>query len=331
MRSTKDLLERAARSAPQGAFGVDDLRRRRDRRRERQRLGTSLVALALTVLVFGGVFAVLRDRGEESSVGSTGPSGTATAVLPPASSAPLQAGPGQYYYARTWSHSARICTVDGSGMTCTFSTVESESWWAADESGRIASSDRDESYGAGEYPHDTVTTGLPTDPARLREAMFARSGSGGASPEPQTTVSPGQDAEDASVEQSIVNLLSMPNTTPALRAGLLEVLAEMPDATVELAATDPAGRPAYRITVTTFGGPTVHELYVDPATHELLAHVQTGRDGTLVEEFVLEAAGVANGTVDPAAESVVPAPVSLPEVDDADPGSAPVVEPSPSA
>ena len=121
---------------------------------------------------------------------------------------------------------------------------------------------------------------------------------------------------DASVEQSIVNLLGMANTTPALRAALLEVLAGMPDAMVELDATDPAGRPSYRITVTTFGGPTVHELYVDPATHELLAHVQTTGDGALWGEEVLLASGLADSTGAAPATSVVPAPVRLPEVTD---------------
>jgi hypothetical protein len=314
MGSARDLLERAGRSAPSPAFGLDDLERRRDRRRARQRIGTAAVALTLAAAVAGIAlaFAGLRD-GRGTVVGSTGSIGVPGA-LPAPTAAPVLAGPGQYYYSRTWQHAADSCGGSQDPMTCTYSTTEIETWWATDEAGRIVSGDGSETYAPGEFPNDTVTTGLPTDPARLRDALYSRSGPDGASPEPQTTVSPGQDGMDASVEQSIVNLLGMANTTPALRAALLEVLAGMPDAIIELDATDPAGRPAYRITVTTFGGPTVHELYVDPATHELLAHVQTGSDGTLWFELVLESAGVTDGTSDAATESVVPPPIALPEV-----------------
>ena len=63
MRSARDLLERAGRSAPSPGFGLDDLERRRDRRRARQRIGTAAVALTLTAGVAGIAFGLagLRD------------------------------------------------------------------------------------------------------------------------------------------------------------------------------------------------------------------------------------------------------------------------------
>jgi hypothetical protein len=314
--NTRDLLERAGRSAGEPAYDLGDLAGRRDRRRRRRQAGAAVVALGLSaavaVLAFG--FVGLGGRTTFGSTGSTRPSGDGPATsLPAAMSAPLQAAPGEYYYARTWRRGVDSCTAtqDG-GTSCSSSVVRAETWWAPDESGRIATTTGDDVFAAGGFPHDTITTGLPTDPEALRTAMFERSGANGASPEPQTTVSPGQDGGDASVEQSIVNLLSMPNTTPALRAALLEVLAGLPDVRVELDATDPVGRPAYRLTVTTFGGPLVHELYVDPATHELLAHVQRSQDGAAWDEVVLIDAGVAASTEDRPATSVVPGPVVSP-------------------
>lgn len=311
MNDVRDLLERAERLAPVPGFDLESLRRRRERRRRRDRTASIVVGLSLAALMIGGVVFAFRPH---RSIG-LGSEGSQT-VLPPASEAPLEAGPGQYYYAKTWRYGIDTCTDGQSrwsgwgppGSSCTYSTTHSEIWWATDESGRILANSSDGTYASGEFPHDTITTGLPTDPEALRAAMYERAGSNGDSPEPQTTVSPGQTGADASVEQSIVNLLDMPNVTPALRAGLLEVVAEMPDVTVDMEATDPVGRPAYLITVTTFGGPTVHELYVDPRTHELLAHVQTGVQGDLIEEVVVETVGIADSTRVPASQSAIPAP-----------------------
>jgi hypothetical protein len=317
MADEHDLLEHARRRAPSTDLTFLDLERRRDRRVRAKRFEAGVAAITIAALVLGGTFLALRERSGTGPVGGGDPGG---ATLPPATQPPAEAGPGQYYFAKTWSRSPTVCS-DVSG--CEYRTTEALTWWSTDESGRISTDAVDERYPPGGFPHDTITTGLPTDPTVLREAMFDRSAPAGESPEPQTTVSPGQDGMDASVEQSIVNLLAMPNATPALRAALLEVLAGMPDVTLELSATDPVGRPAYLVLVTTFGGPTVNRLYVDPATHELLARVAASPDGGEVwETWILEEAGIADGVDSAPGTSVVLAPISDPSPGDLPPASA---------
>jgi hypothetical protein len=313
MHDEHELLERASEEAPTAGFTIADLERRRDRRVALKRLEAGVIGLTIAALLVGGGLAVLERR--EGTVSTAG----SETSLPPAPRAPVQAAAGQYYYAKTWSRSQATC--DGDVGKCTYRTTEAETWWAPDESGRIATATEDTTYTAGEFPHDTITTSLPTDPTSLREAMFERTGPDGASPEPQTTVSPGQDGMDASVEQSMVNLLAMPNTTPALRAGLLEVLAGMPDVSVDLHSTDPVGRPAYLLEVTTFGGPTVNELYVDPGTHGLLAHIEATIQGDVFGAWILHSAGVTNGTDGAPQTSTVPAPASEASPSDLPPSS----------
>ena len=62
-----------------------------------------------------------------------------------------------------------------------------------------------------------------------------------------------------------------PHVTPTVRAALLDVAASLQGAHVETDVLDPAGRPAHAIVFGNAGGEMPERLYVDPASHELLA------------------------------------------------------------
>jgi 3-deoxy-D-arabino-heptulosonate 7-phosphate (DAHP) synthase class II len=78
-----------------------------------------------------------------------------------------------------------------------------------------------------------------------------------------------------------------------LQAALAEVAAGLPMASVDATALDPAGRPAIRIRVHAFQA--VSDVFVDPASHDLLAVVDTYEDGWVGTYTVLRA-GAADST-----------------------------------
>jgi hypothetical protein len=208
-----------------------------------------------------------------------------------------------------------IVTGDKTGTTYEYHPYTIETWWGTDDSGRtVQTADRttkDESYGPGDFPSDVSTKDFPTDPAELKQFLIDRSSPGGASPEPMFPTPPGGGSHDGQLWDVVSTIIDDPNMTPSVRAAVLEMAANLQSSQVDLTATDPGGRPAYRISVTQGG--TLKELFVDPSTHELLAE-RNVRDGHLLWLYVEEAAGVADSTSAAPSQSSVPPPVTQPHV-----------------
>lgn len=340
MRSAKDLLERARRSAPPSDFDVIDLEHRRDRRRSRQRIGATVVALVLTVAVFGTALVALRTR-DETNAGSTGATGVTsptatTGALPPATVSPLVAKVGQFYY---WAVRLNAGCYPGQENFCAGVDwrLDATFWWSDDDSGRIEIDDRhnvgiDEGrFEAGLFPNgnDIDVSDFPTDPAALTSFLLARSQPDGASPAPLVTPPPDGAPEDGRMWRAITDLLADPHVTPTVRAALLDVAAGLQGSRVETDVVDPVGRPAHVIVFGNVGGHLVERLYVDPATHELLGWTKTAQIGDRpFEYFVVQSAGLASSTeaAPSESESSVPWPKgNLPDV----PTAAATIEPTP--
>jgi hypothetical protein len=295
MDETKQLLERAAAAAPPPSLDREVLGRRRDRRRRRERLFAGAVGLGVTaaLIAWALVTVPLESSGSVPSQGNP---------LPAATTAPLTAAAGQYYVQRireTTTCATTTCPGGDVGVDL-LATI----WWAPDMSGRI-DAPRHTNYGLhagtyapGSFPTEGDTSAFPTEPPALQAFLLDRSASGGASPGPgEPTPTPGVDGRTGDLWRSIANLLADPaaygDTTPALRAALAEVAAGLPMATVHTGATDPAGRPAIRIRVHAFQAVT--DLFIDPASHDLLSVVDTMGDGWVGTYTVLRA-GVTDST-----------------------------------
>ncbi|MGZ4150782.1 MAG: hypothetical protein ACXVQJ_12125, partial [Actinomycetota bacterium] len=265
------------------------------RRRRHERLSAGAVGVAVTVALIAWALATIPG-GASRSVPRDG------AVLPPAVAAPLTAADGQFYVQQireTTTCSTASCPGPDLGVD-----LAATLWWGLDGSGRIDASRhanfgiREGTFGPGAFPTEGDLTSFPTDPAALRTYLVDRSAPNGASPGPgEPTPTPGVDARTGDVWGSIEHLLADPaaygNTTPALRAALVDVAAGLPMATVDATALDPAGRQAIRIRVDAFQGVT--DVFVDPASHDLLALVTTFDDGW-VDTYTVLRAGVADST-----------------------------------
>ena len=274
MASTKDLLERAERSAPIPTFAFDDLDRARVRHDRRKRIGTAVFALALAAIAFGSAVVALREP-DGSTVGSSGP----TATLPPATGAPLVADPTQYYY-RAVLFAYEGCFSSGEGECGSTGTrLDATFWWRDDDSGRIAV-DQKEGYGidagrfeAGTFPNwnGIDVSHFPLETQALTDFLLERSAEGGSSPAPLVTPPPEGAPNDGQLWRAITDLLVDPHVTPTVRAALLDVAASLQGAHVETDVLDPAGRPAHVIVFGNWGGEIPERLYVDPGSHEVLA------------------------------------------------------------
>jgi len=298
MHDATKLLERAAGRAPAPTFTLDDLDRRRHARERARRIQAGVVGLAVAILVLGGLLVGLREhRGTEPA--SSHPRVLPPSVLPPTTQAPLQAGPGQYYYVRT--HEVVETDIDFGPVVTDYMTGSVAVWWSADGSGRELSDwdvnryDRDVTYQPGEFPGDPEKPNLsqlPTDPEGLREYLVDRTAFN-SSPVAEATASPGQSAESVRLTRMIADLLQARTLIPAQRVGLLEVASGLDGVEVDLHATDPIGRDAYRVSFTTTSGPTRYEYFVDPATHDLLAAVESiPKSGQVLEARVVIAVGI---------------------------------------
>lgn len=294
MRNAKDLLERAERQAPAPTFTFDDLERARTRHERRKRIGTVAFALVLAAVAFGSAFLALRQPGG-SVVGSSGPA----AVLPPATEAPLVAAPGQYYY-----RAVLLLQEFDAGAQGTI-RLDASFWWSSsDESGRIEVDDR-ANYGidegrfeAGDFPNGNAidVSDFPLGTAELTMFLLERSSEIGVSPAPMVTPPPEGAPNDGQLWRAITDLLQDPHVTPSVRAALLDVAASLQGSHTETDATDPFGRPAHIITFGNWGGEVPERLYVDPATHELLAWTATSNVGDGFRVFVVQDAGAVDST-----------------------------------
>jgi hypothetical protein len=276
MHSAKNVLDHAARLAPETSFTLESLERRRARREGGRRVGTIAVALALAAIAVGSAVVALREPA--SVVGSPGP----TKTLPPAGEAPQVAGPGQFYY-RAVLLAAGGCTA-GREAECdsTGTRLDMTSWWNDRDEGRLVV-DRKEGYGIdagrfgpGEFPNgngiDVSDWPLGTD--ALTRLLLDRSAEEGTSPAPLVTPPPDGAPNDGRLWRAITDLIVDPHVTPVVRAALLDVAAGLRGSHVRTDVVDPAGRPAHVIQFGNWGGEVPERLYVDRSTHELLAWTQ---------------------------------------------------------
>lgn len=292
MPDTKHLLERAGRSAPDVSFGLDDVRRRGERRHRDQRIRAGVVGLTLAVVAAALGFIAFRPAADRETTLGAGP--TFDAVLPPATTAALVAGPGESYYRAVLLVSK---AGDGARLDATY-------WWSPDDdSGRIdvtqavAYGIDGGRFGPGEFPNwnGIDVSSFPLDPAELTAFLLERSAESGASPAPMVTPPPEGAPNDGQLWRAITDLLADPHVTPEVRAALLDVAAALQGSSVSMDVVDPAGRPAYEIAFGNWGGELEERLYVDPDTHELLAQTTSSEDGIL-EIYLVQHAGVADST-----------------------------------
>ncbi len=313
MTDTRRILEREARRAPRVDYDLASLRERRAAAfRAEQRRATAVSVLVIVVLVVGSV-AILRSRGGSTAAAPDEPYGPLLAAWAPL---PVAAG-GDYVFLRTAGRSVASGEQrpDGSMVfgwdegTCT-------SWWAPDGSGRTRCErggdvTDDVTYQAGGWPTEVDTAALPATASELASYLTGSL----ASPVADGTHTPGASTGDTRLWRAADALVTAPNVPLAVRAALVEIIAGVAFADVDLGATDPVGRPAYRIRVVEAhegSAGIAHDYFVDPATHLLLASAVTdiAVDRPWTIEIVVEI-GVTSST-DSTSPSVIPIPVSEP-------------------
>jgi hypothetical protein len=311
----RDLLERASMQAPAPRVTLVDLYRRRERRQRIRRVEAGALGLALAVVAAGTALVGLREHG------ILGPAegGQPSLNLPPATTPLPSAQPGQYYYAKV--HLVGGCPA-GQEDYCGGNDVELAAtfWWAPDGSGRIEA-DRVHNYGihAGTFgptefpnPNGIDVSTFPTETAQLTRFLLDRSAADGASPAPLVTPPPNGAPRDGQMWRAITDLLGDPHVTPTVRAALLDVAAGLQGARLEVGVIDPVGRKADVVSFGNWGGNLVERLYVDPASHDLLAITWTSETSDRpFQYYVVERAGVAGSrSQEPIDARTIPAPRS---------------------
>ena len=300
MTEPKELIERVGMQAPTPHFTLDDVRARREHQHRRRRQTAGIVGVSVTLaLVLGAVMTLAPLGGSLRIVPRDGGAG-----LPPATRAPISVGPGEYSYQHILYD--LVCGSEGEdggeggdvASPC-HAGVEVESWWRADDSGRVRASERrnfgieEGTFGPGEFRTEGDLSEYPLGPAALEAFLLQRSGTSGASPRPEVTPAPGVPLNEGLLWNAIRDYLGSTqylNSTPALRASLLEVLATVPMVRVDERAIDPAGRDAIALRFFAYEQDVV--VFVDPATHDFLAMTGTYRDGAR-ESILMELAGAA--------------------------------------
>jgi hypothetical protein len=300
MHDAKDLLERAERLAPAPTFTFEDLEQTGVRHAKRKRIGTAAFALTLAAIAFGSAVVALRQPGA-STIGSSGP----TEPFPPATEAPVVAGPGAFYY-RAVLFYAEGCS-DVIAAPCGDPPelrLDATYWWRDDDAGRIVVDQR-VNYGidpgrfeAGGFPdpNGTDVSDFPLGRAALTRFLLERSAPNGASPAPLVTPPPEGAPNDGQLWRAITDLLQDPHVSPTVRASLLDVAAGLQGARVQTDLADPFGRRAHVVTFGNWGGDATEKLYVDPVTHELLAWTAFSTVDDAFMVYVVQDAGVVAST-----------------------------------
>ncbi len=323
----RDGLERARQAVtpPEDAF--ERLKRRREWRVRRRRAGSAVVALTVAGVVLGGALFALRTTAS-GRTGLTNPGQGPTAR----NGASLVAGTGQFYYDRV----AQVYTSGKSDQGVLFTRTLTEQWWAPDGSGRIRTTsepafaseqDRqtwidqtgpiqpqtdDTTYQAGAFPTDGDISGLSTDPVELAKQIEERTATGGASPEPDTTPSPGIPGSTGAEWKAVVeNLLQRADAPPALRSALVQLVEGLPGVQRIDDVHDPVGRAAFELRLPSGDGD--ESVFVDPNTLQPLAWtIAAGGDpGVYGYVEVVDAGAVVDGTTQAPQDGAgyLPAPV----------------------
>lgn len=293
MPDTTHLLDHARRRAPAPGFDLQDVRRRRERRERGRRVRAGALGIAITVGLLVAAVNVVGPLGGDPAAGTRdGGTGLPVATRPAESLAT-----GEFAYQRIVIYETCGEPNLAPDAACATTRLRAEAWWALDDSGRREVLE-DHGYGfhptgrfgPGEFPDEGDLSAFPTDPEALEAFLLDRSAPDGASPRPDVTPAPGVPLEEGLVWNSVRDYLGSTqylNATPALRAAMLRVLATVPMVTVDARQTDPIGRPAIALRFRAYDAD--HEVFVDPATGDFLAHTERygGADAvwvTLVEE-----------------------------------------------
>ena len=313
MSETRTVLERAARRAPRVEYDIEMLRDSLMSMLRRDRRHAGAISVILIAALAVGSVAVLRSRGGSTPSSSDEPYGPLPAAWAPL---PDPADDG-YAFLRTTGRSIASGEQQPDGsMEFRWDEATCTSWWAEDGSGRTRCERKgdvtdDVTYRSGEWPTEIDTAALPGSPAELAAYLT------GSLPSPVAdgTPTPGATTDDTRLWRAADALVTAPNVSLAVRAALVDVISGVAFADVDLDATDPVGRPAYRIRVVDAhegSDGIAYDYYVDPATHLPLASSETdlGADQAWTFEIVIET-GV-SGSTDATAPSVIPAPVSAP-------------------
>jgi hypothetical protein len=143
---------------------------------------------------------------------------------------------------------------------------------------------------------------LPTDPTELAAKLGSRSGSGGASPNPIATSSPGRTQEDTSLLRTLQDLFEGGEqfTPPLVRTAMYDVARTMRGVRVVTGTVDPQGRPAVslRWIVRYEGPPSEVEWFFDPDTKQFMGQTWT-EGGLILEARIVVRAGIAGSTEGP--------------------------------
>jgi hypothetical protein len=232
-----------------------------------------------------------EERGARPTDGGIG--------LPSTVGTPPNLAPGQYAYQRILIY--ETCGQPSLAPTaaCAWTRLHAEAWWALDDSGRRLALETHEygfhdtgRFGPGKFPDEGDLSAFPTEPGALQAFLLDRSAPEGASPRPEITPAPGVSLEDGLLWNAIRDYLGSTqylNTTPALRAAMLRVLATVPMVQVDAGETDPIGRPAIALRFRAYDAD--HEVFVDPTTGDFLAHVERYDGADAVWITVIEDAG----------------------------------------
>jgi len=268
MNDVREQLEHARREAPDLSVDPANLDERREAKARAKRIATIMVASMIGLLPIALGFTIVGGhRGSPALSGS--PIGAPTSDL--------RLAPGTYYYVRVDPEAGIVY----------------ETWWAADDSGRIAKVSGSESgfalhqgtFGPGDFFSDSGPVAyLSIDPSELERQLRARVQVGGASPEPYGDWG---GPIDWGLVRSIGELLDAPDVTPAQKAALMQVAASLDGMNVDMHSQDPAGRPA--ILLTTDTEHTTQRWWFDPESHQVLAMA-----GTFNE--IVQVAGITGST-----------------------------------
>jgi hypothetical protein len=294
MNDVRNDLERARTSAPPIHIELNDVYRRQDQNEGRRRIGALVVALGICAALLVGLLTVSSAQPGQNSAPMFGsPTGPSLALAD-----------GEYAYAKT------DCTIMSQPASQHVVCPDSATWWATDGSGRRIVGSEDRTFGPGGFPADTgdLST-LSLDEATLEQQLRDRTAPGGASPEPYSDFTPGPSQEGhvtAGLVRAIGELLEDPNATPELKASLFRVLAGLQGMDVVESSTDPVGRPAIELAITT--EEQKHHLWFDPRTQQLLARGDVFGDGTYWLSVVARSGVAASTTSTDLIRSFVPKP-----------------------
>lgn len=315
----RPVLERARRHAPPSNTDLLDVARRRDRRSRRERGTAIIVALTLTLATLGaGTLLLLQDR-DGGRVASTD--------VPQALE--IGPGQSWYREVLVFGINGCDADMQGCGFsgpgawTTPFPYVgrgRIELWWSPDGPARVVSRvlepiffsaeeeaefvelngpieagpDEVEEYGPGAfaetYPDDDPAHGgLSSNPAVLAGQLDERLRPDSPSPVIRPTPEVEGQGPDTPALVRVLQAL-LPNAQPSLQAALFDVASTWEGMQVREDATDPVGRAAIELSISTEG--EFHAWLFEPENHQLLAIVESDRESDAYQATIVVASGI---------------------------------------